>query len=784
VKVLDFGIAKLTDARAFGPAADSVPSALSVETAPGVVMGTAHYMSPEQARGFTVDARTDVWSLGVVLYEMIAGRPPFEGATPSDVIAAILDKSPPPLARYAPDVPGEAQWIINRGLRKDREERYQTIKEMLSDLRDVKQELDARARLVHSLAPNGIPAELTRTGTTQSTRQQPGTNSQPIETVVAGRTTSSAEYLIGEVRRHKLVATSVFIVVLLLGAGLVFGLYRLVAKRAHRVPFETMNVSRLTTSGNAVAAAVSPDGKYAAYVSADAGGQSVWVRQTATASTVQIVPSVPVQYEGLTFSRDSNYVYCFRWDRRKPDTELLKVPTLGGLAQSLPVVPGSSITFSPDGRQFAFIELHTTVGKSALVTAAVDTGGRRVVAERQQPDFFVAFPGAPAWSPDGQTIACAVGTSDATGQHVEVMGIKVNDGKESRLSPKRWASVRELSWLADGSGLVITARERLSAPMQIWWLDNVSGEAARITNDLNDYSGISLTGDSASLVTVHSDEATHISVAPTTEFSRVQKIGTEAGRMEELVWLPDGRIVYRSNATGDANLWVMNADGTNKRQLTTGAGALFGLSVSPDGKYLVFSSDRAGHFNLWRFDLATGGLKQLTDGDGEIHPSCAPDGRWVVYQHGYSLVKPTLWRVPLEGGQPVQLTDTFSMWPAVSPDGRLIAYSYFDGDQKPAQWSVGLIAFDGGPPLKRFAIAMAETRMIHWTPDGQALAYVDNRGGEVNVWAQPLEGSPAHQLTYFKGEEVFSFAWSVDGKRVAFMHGNPTKDVVLINDFR
>ena len=142
VKVLDFGLAKLTETVDRSPSDAEASTRVLVQTDAGVVMGTSHYMSPEQARGKPVDARSDIWSLGVVLYEMIAGRTPFEGETSTDVIVAITQKEPPSLARFAPDVPAELDWIVMKALRKDRDERYQTIKELITDLRRLKQRLE------------------------------------------------------------------------------------------------------------------------------------------------------------------------------------------------------------------------------------------------------------------------------------------------------------------------------------------------------------------------------------------------------------------------------------------------------------------------------------------------------------------------------------------------------------------------------------------------------------------------------------------------------------------
>ena len=146
VKVLDFGIAKLTEQRRASGEAQIETTAL-LQTRPGVVLGTAHYMSPEQARGQKVDARSDIWSLGVVLYEMVAGSPPFRGETPSDCIAAILTAEPAPVSGISPDVPARLESILQKALRKNTDERYQTIKEMLAELRILKAKLEAEGSL-------------------------------------------------------------------------------------------------------------------------------------------------------------------------------------------------------------------------------------------------------------------------------------------------------------------------------------------------------------------------------------------------------------------------------------------------------------------------------------------------------------------------------------------------------------------------------------------------------------------------------------------------------------
>src|SRR5207247_63800 len=201
VKVLDFGLAKLTEPKTIDTAAPTLPQ---VETAPGVVMGTFSYMSPEQARGLAVDARTDIWSLGVMIYEMAAGRQPFEGETASDVMSLILQKEPPPLAHSWPEVPAELERIVRKALRKDREERYQTIKDLLIDLRNLRKELELSAEMERSAPP---------TGRAMSSGQS---------AAATAHSASSAEYIVTEIKQHKRAAVGAFALILIASAASFF----------------------------------------------------------------------------------------------------------------------------------------------------------------------------------------------------------------------------------------------------------------------------------------------------------------------------------------------------------------------------------------------------------------------------------------------------------------------------------------------------------------------------------------------------------------------------------
>ena len=567
-------------------------------------------------------------------------------------------------------------------------------------------------------------------------------------------------------------------------AATAFGIYWLSSQRqpgdrtTAGIHFNEIDISRITTSGKVKHAAISPDGKYVAYVTQDAGGDSLWVRQVSAPSSVHIAGPAATEYVSVTFAPDGDSVYYLTLDRDKGHTALYRVPVLGG-PSSLAAHDVGPVGFSPDGRQITFIRMYGD--KSRLHVASADGTNEQTLATRQKPEYFRVYWNAPAWSPDGKTIACQVRLNDERGQYETVIGVSVADGSQVPLTSERWSYTGQPVWLADGSGLLMTASEKATAPARVWRVALKSGEASRVTHDLNDYSDLSLAHDSSRLAAVQDHTVSSIWVAPEGDATRAKQISSDVGWIEDMAWTPEGRIVYRSNAGGSAEIWVMNVDGSNPKQLTVDARVSRGLAVSPDGRYILFASDRAGHFNIWRVDSDGTNLKQLTAGDGELYPQCTPDGQWVVFQRGE--IEPRLWKVPVDGGESVQLTETRAFRPAISPDGEMIAYHYLDPDVDKSQWRIGVVSSAGGPRLMQFDFPPTLTwRFVRWSPDRQSIAYANNPGGLSDIWLQPLDGSQPRRLTDFKAEQIIAFDWSRDGRSLAFARGVKTSDVVLIGD--
>ena len=764
VKVLDFGLAKLTEQ----PATNSDASTL-IGTDPGMIIGTAQYMSPEQARGLEMDARTDTWSLGVVLYEMITGHPPFEGATKSDMIASILNREPRPLTSHSPDLPAELWRIVRKALRKDREERYQTIKDFGLDVKNLRREMDLEAELEYSAQPALISGETaTNGGRSPLSGAVPGT-----VTAVGPHPVSSAEYIASEIKRHKtgfLAASAVAILVL---AALGFGIYKYASRPSVS---SAMKLTRLTTDGKAGRAAISLDGRYVVHTVDGIEGSSLWMRQVVTSSSVQLVPPSDKWFLGVTFSPDGNYIYYAAAEKGARAATLYQMAVLGGAPKKLIEDLVTSVTISPDGKQAAFIRSDIAKVEDTLIIASLDGTREHKLITRKPPNYFVTYEGAPAWSPDGKSIAYAgyvLGSGRA--YEINVFEVNVADRTEKTLpSSQKWGWIDALAWLRDGSGLLVNAAEPGAQGSQLWQLSK-GGEARRITNDLNNYYGIDLTADSTTIVTNQFNRTSNIWIAPGGDASRAKQLTSGTNSYGNLDWTPNGRLAVTESYR---DIWIMESDGSGQKKLTS-EGRNFASSVC-GGRYILFSSNnREDTTRIWRMDMDGSNQKQLTSGEGEYFPTCSPDGKWVLYENNSSGV-PTIWKVQIDGGDAVQLTYKFSLRPIVSPDGKLIAIRYMH-DPASRKFGTALIPFEGGEPVKLLDIPAFTVR---WSRDGRALHYIDNRGGSSNLWSQSIDGGPPQQLTDFKSDKLFSFAWSTDGKQLAVSRGVDANDVILITNFR
>jgi eukaryotic-like serine/threonine-protein kinase len=776
VKLLDFGLAKLTERPETTDT--EAPTRALVNTNPGAVMGTVNYMSPEQARGHTVDSRTDIWSLGVVLYEMIAGRVPFEGPTPSHVIVSILEKEQPPLARFLSDVPEALEWIVTKALTKDRDDRYQTAREMLTDLRRLKQRLDVGAEIERSIAPDATNPHITASALRGGSTMSGFPLNQRTVQLSAAPTTSSAEYIVQGISRHK-VAAGIALVMLIAAGVAAAALWSKLGAGSGLATFTKIHLSQLTNTGNANIATISPDGKYVVHVVNDGTMSSLWVRQIATSSNIQIVPPSESRYIGITFTRDGNYVYYVVYEKNSPLGVVYRIPALGGQSEKIAQDVDTPITFSADGKRLAWIRGFPQSGETALMVANSDGSGEQKIVSLQRPARFTAgAPIGPSWSPDSNVIACpAAGLENGIDRH-KITLVDINAKTQTDASSHRWAFLQQIVWAPHSHGMVLTAQEQPAGPNQIWYLHQPGGEVERITNDLNNYNGVSMSADGRSIATVQSQVSTSVWLAsPNTSADNSTRLGSGTNEAANgLALMPDGRIVYTVFGPGKSDLFIVNPDGSNQRQLTSNASLNAHPYASSDGRYIAFTSTRTGSPHIWRMNSDGTNTKQISNGIAEISPVITPDNQWIIYQDAGDL---GLWKIPIDGGTPERITNKLTSQAAISPDGKLIACRYREEDLSPFQ--LGLIEFATGKTVKTIDIPPTNN-ILDWSADGRTVLYVDTRSGVSNIWSQPIAGGPPKQLTHFKSDLIFVFDLSRDGKQLAVSRGTVSNDVVLITE--
>ncbi len=398
-----------------------------------------------------------------------------------------------------------------------------------------------------------------------------------------------------------------------------------------------------------------------------------------------------------------------------------------------------------------------------------------------------------AWSPDGKRIATALVLRDGNFKLAEV---GADDGAIKEISREEWLYVGRVLWLPDGSGLLAIISAKGSHGSQVYLFSYPGGEARRVTNDTNNYGDLGLTADAAAFVTVQQVLNYNVWTLPFSQGAQSQPDDTRARQitndensavgLEGLAAAPDGRIVYSSWVNNNQVLVICNADGSNAKRLDEEID-LYWPTVSPDGRYVVFGVyGRNGEYShIYRVNADGGNLTKLTNGDDDESPTFTPDGRSIIYNCLEGGTKPYLCKVPVEGGRPARVGDKQLMGPVVSPDGKWAVGAYRETPDD--KYRIAVLPLDesgGDQKVRTFDIPFAEYAVVRWTPDSRALAYVDEREGVGNVWAQPLAGGRPAQLTNFRSQQIASVNFSRDGKTLVLSRGTTSNDVVLISSFK
>lgn len=781
VKILDFGLAKLTERKPVSEAADSFAW---MSTNPGMVMGTVSYMSPEQVRAIDVDGRTDIFSLAVVLYEMIAGKKPFEGATASDVIAAILHYEPEPLAEFNDAAPPELQRILNKALAKDKQWRYQTIRDFLIDLKNLKDEIELKTKLKYSSSASDVEvvngssgsSVKTQSATTGGNLQVVATSDKPAintgESV--GNTTSTSGGFIATIKQGRKAVIATIAVLLIAASAIGFGLYKWLDTRTIQssLHFDKMRMTKLTDVGS-FGAIISPDGKYVAYVVDELSGKSMSVKQLAMDRSVQLMPKTTEIFNIVGFSGDSNSIYY------RKGSALYQVSVLGGTAKKIAENVGININISADEKRMVFLRRENDTSKDALCLANIDGTNEQVIPLQKSGFTINGF----GWSPDGKTIAIAVRYESSAEQTPwQILALPVTGGEAKALIQPRKNFISSLLWLPDNSGLIMTAIDEKTGLLQLWRVAYPGGDVQRITNDASDYSAATITANGDTILTSQTVVANNIWVADSTDINHGRKITLSSGGYDDLCWTYDSRILYvatESGDTGKRDIWMMSADGSDKQRLTVNAGNNRSPAMSPDGRYIIFSSNRNGRGQLWRMNSDGSNPQALTTQRADF-PEITADGKWVVYLSPAAGIN-TVWKVPLEGGEAIQVVSEHVYSFTTLTDGKQLAYSYEDPQKQHEMIAVKSI--EGGSNTKEFdnSATLSLEILLQGTKDGLLGLY----NSSTEVLLMPLDGKPPVSVTNFKtGERIYSLAQSSDGKHIAFSRGLSTNEAIMINNFK
>jgi eukaryotic-like serine/threonine-protein kinase len=777
IKVLDFGLAKLTESQISAEMNAGEAMLRTATTEAGRVLGTPQYMSPEQARGQGADARTDIFSLGVVLYEMLNGEPPFSGLTVIEMMTAILYREPAPLPPSLA-LPRELEHILAKALRKDRDERYQTSQELLRDLKQLRHELEFQANL-ERLTNSGAPVIASKSGQRLAQRA-------PIEIDNADKPTlqSTGDLALPVVTAKRRGLGLWLALAALIAAGLGFGLYQFSA-RSRTTTRPIPKITPLTSlPGEEYRAAFSPDGNQLAFDwNGEKGDNYDIYLKLVDDSALQRLTTHPNRDFSAVWSPDGSHIAFLRALHPaliSGALELYLVSALGGaerrLVEGIKVRQEARISWSRDGKFLAFADGNSTGGADSIFLFEIATGEKRRLTQALA---NIESDSIPSFSPDGQQVAFSRQVSSGSR---DIYLAPIAGGEPKRLTFDK-ANIHGLTWTPEGNEIIFASPRR--GVSSLWRVSAHGGEPELVISigfGLQ-HPGISPRGDR--LVYAQSLYDTNIYridlTAPASRRAAGERFIASTPDDDSQQYSPDGKsIVFASTQSGSHELWLCDSEGGRLRQLTNFGGPLVGTPRwSPDSRQIVFGTRAEGNNDIYAISVEGGPTRRLTtEGAEDIVPSWSNDGRWIYFCSGRS-GKHELYKMPAQGGPAVQVTTQGGFEGFESGDGQFFYFTKSSSDS-----TVWRMPITGGQE----SLAFNSARVIYgrgWALTNQGIYFASSE--TVIEFFNPATGKTAPVATSEKrlARVVPSLAVSPDGKRLLYTQiDQQGSDLMMVQNLR